>query len=86
MLLKDWLRYRGVKLKPFCDRHGFTFNTLKRALGNERRISAETGLRIEEATKGEVSAQEAVFPERYPEYEFPTIERGEPRDPYFARS
>lgn len=67
MLLRDYLVRNGERLYAFADRIEVDRSTLYRHGSGSRRISATVAIKIEEATEGQVTRMEAMFPEMYAE-------------------
>lgn len=77
MLLKEWLIKKGVTAYRFADRVGLSRSTVYMAINLQRRFSAKTAVDVENATDGDVTRQEALWPE-YDWSKAPRIKKAPP--------
>ena len=63
MLLKEWLEKHGIVPYRFAKSIGLGSSTLYKNILGVQRMSANTAVLVEQATKGEVSRTEALWPE-----------------------
>jgi DNA-binding transcriptional regulator YdaS (Cro superfamily) len=70
MILKDWLKKEKIRPGTFAKSMGVDTSLVYRHLSGERKFSAKTAVKVEKATKGQVSRSEAVWPEDYMEKEY----------------
>jgi hypothetical protein len=64
MELKDYLRKNHFKLKHFCESHELEYGYLRHIANKRKRPSPDMALKIEQATNGEVSRMELLYPDR----------------------
>ena len=69
MKLRDYLHKKRISQIDFAKIIGISETQLSRWLGGSRIPSRKNALKIEEVTEGKVSANELLFPEKYPEEE-----------------
>ena len=65
MILKDWLKKKGIKPYRFAKTVGISPAALYKNLAGTHRICARFAVKIEASTKGEVSRTEAMWPESF---------------------
>lgn len=66
MILKDWLKKNNISPNRFSKMIGADPSTIYRTLSEEQKVTPRYAKLIEEATNGEVSRLEAIWPEDYP--------------------
>ena len=63
MILKDWLELNNIRPYIMAAKIGVGQATLYKSLSGSCHMSAQTAVKIEEHTNGEVSRTEAIWPE-----------------------
>lgn len=61
MQLKDWLKKQNISARQFAKDNNIACMTIYMHFWKKRRMSVRMALKIEEITKGEVTAKEMVF-------------------------
>lgn len=69
MTLREYLFKKRLTQEQFAESVGLTRSHLSRIVSGALIPSRKTALKIEEVTKGKVTANELLFPEKYPEEE-----------------
>lgn len=64
MILKEWLIRKGMTQRKLASKLGVSSNFLCMIINGKTRMSAAVALKIHEITKGQVSLEEAMFPEK----------------------
>ncbi len=65
MILEDWIKKEGLKKTLVAKRLGMWPSNLYNVLSGKQRMPVKHAKNIEDMTKGEVSRDEALFPELY---------------------
>lgn len=69
MLLKEWIKKENSNGASFASLAGVAQPTICKLLKGQCNMHASTAVKIEKATKGEVSRVEAAWPDDYEEIE-----------------
>jgi DNA-binding transcriptional regulator YdaS (Cro superfamily) len=65
MILKHWLKKNKIQLKELAELMGVSISIVNKISSGDRRCSIGNALRIERATGGEVSREEALWPDDF---------------------
>ena len=66
MLLKEWLKNKGLRQMDFAYMNGIGLSTLHKYLSGELPASRALAEKIEKATNGEITREQVMWPERHP--------------------
>ena len=67
MILKDYIRKNKLSIKDFAISMGVTPGTLYKIRTGERRVTVGLAIKIERETHGDVSREEALWPQDFVE-------------------
>ena len=65
MIVKEWIKLMNYNVPKFCKLIDVTPPTIYMYLKGGKRLSADTAVKIEEATDGQVTRLEAMWPELF---------------------
>ncbi len=69
MRLKDWIKKQNISISLFAKKLGVSHGHIYRYLNGNSRIRHNLAIKIEELTKGYISREEAMWPEKHnPDY------------------
>jgi len=68
MLLKDYIKSNGIRIKDFADSLGTSYNYATQVINGHKRVGVEWAKKIERVTGGKVSRMEALYPEDFVEH------------------
>lgn len=71
MKLPEYLFRMKTTKKDFAEKLGISRGHLQHILSGTKNPSVKLAKQIEEATEGKVTKEELLFPEEYPEKDFP---------------
>ncbi len=66
MLLEEYLARKGITQKDFAKKLNIGRPMLNHIVHGKRRMGTETAILVHKVTKGQVTRDEALFPEFYP--------------------
>ena len=67
MRLKDWLKSNKMSMKLFAKKLNLSYPYIYKYIKGSRRISHDTAIKIEQITGGDISREEALWPEQFNE-------------------
>lgn len=65
MILTEWIKKNKIKLKDLAELMGVSFSMAAKLSSGHRKCSLVNAIKIEKATKGQVTREEALWPDDF---------------------